>query len=400
MGKKKNKRVTANNKKSKAKKIEPTSLEDMSSSLHANFVSDAGPGCYIARRDSPNPPSWLIEWEDVDPEEFRGEDDEETAEVPDVAIDTDEQTLSLCNVDTCYKVAYVTVYDIEVVGADGISLTPGSTTDNQGTSSSCITFIVLVPPCVFVHLCYLVIPAEVDDITSLRIESDVSPWQQHPNPNDEHTLRIGFPLGKVPASADIVKASPSSSALPSYLCTQGEGGELTHFFSGNLHAIDFQCPVGTELLAVADGIVIDVKYDNTLTGIAVTNLYEWNSIILQICKQKDRNDSLPASDDSHVDNILEHSDGPLFVEYVHIQTSLVQKGDTVKKGQIIGYSGSVGFSPEPHLHFSAFRSSDPKAPTVRVLFDATFAETKDPSDPTTPFLPVAGMWYTAKGAVG
>ncbi|KAG7345576.1 peptidase [Nitzschia inconspicua] len=399
MGKKKTKKVTANNKKFKAKKVEPTSVEDKSS-LHANFVSDAGPGCYIVRRDSPNPPSWLIEWEDVDPEEFRGEDDEETAEVPDVAIDTDEQTLSLCNVDICYKVAYVTVYDIEVVGADGISLTPGSTTDNQGTSSSCITFIVLVPPCVFVHLCYLVIPAEVDDITSLRIESDVSPWQQHPNPNDEHMLRIGFPLGKMPASADIVKASPSSSALPSFLCTQGEGGELTHFFSGNLHAIDFQCPVGTELLAVSDGTVVDVKDDNTLTGIAVTNLYEWNSITLQICKQKDRNDSLPASDDSHVDNILEHSDGPLFVEYVHIQTSLVQKGDTVKKGRIIGYSGSVGFSPEPHLHFSAFRSSDPKAPTVRVLFDGTFAETKDPSEPTTPFLPVAGLRYTAKGAVG
>jgi hypothetical protein len=87
----------------------------------------------------------------------------------------------------------------------------------------------------------------------------------------------------------------------------------------------------------------------------------------------------------------------------------------------------VGFSPEPHLHFAAYRSSDPTAPTVRVYFEQTAVETshrKDgtascekcesqdqpfpnlqagtPSIPTTCtsyFLPKAGRWYNHTGEV-
>jgi murein DD-endopeptidase MepM/ murein hydrolase activator NlpD len=361
---------------------------------YTNFVPEAGPGCYIARRDAKKVPSWLIEWEDVDPKEFRDgdklsdESEDEHQIVPDVAIDTEEQTLSVCNIHDCHKVAYVSVYDIPVFGADGIQLQAGSTTDNEGKTSSCITLIVLVPPRVFVHLCYLDVPPDIEDVTKLRIESDVSPWTQHPNPSDEHSFRIGFPLGKRPQSEDamIGTTMDSSSLPPSFLCTQGENGELTHFFSGNFHAIDFQCPVGTELLAVADGVVVDVKENNTLTGIAVTNLYEWNSILLQICTCEDR----------RVDNVPIHPDGPLFVEYVHIKKSLVKTGDSVKKHQVIGCSGSVGFSPEPHLHFSAFRSSEPTAPTVRVLFDGNDDVSKDVTKVRPTLLPVAGQRYNSR----
>jgi Peptidase family M23 len=386
MGKKKTKRST-NGKRNKG----GGRSKNLDGSYH-NFVSEAGPGCYIARRDARKLPSWLIEWEDVDPGDFGDQED-----IPDVAIDTEERTLSICNIEKCSKVAYVTVFDTPAVGADEIPLELGSTTDNQGNTNSCITFIVLVPPRVFVHLCYLEIPEEIKDITTLRIESDVSPWQQHPNPSDEHSIRIGFPLGKIPPSSmDRTSDAENATVLPSFLCTQGEGGELTHFFSGNLHAIDFQCPIGTELLAVADGVVVDVNDNNTLSGIAVTNLYEWNSILLHICKEK-KDDLSPGHDT--VDNVPEHSDGPLFVEYVHIQKALVQKGETVSKGQVIGYSGSVGFSPEPHLHFSAFRSSEPTAPTVRVLFDGKAMVTSDATITGVPFLPVAGQCYNAYGVV-
>jgi murein DD-endopeptidase MepM/ murein hydrolase activator NlpD len=79
-------------------------------------------------------------------------------------------------------------------------------------------------------------------------------------------------------------------------------------------------------------------------------------------------------------------DDPLFVEYVHIQKSLVRPGEKVSKGQVIGWSGSVGFSPEPHLHFCAYRSSEATAPTVRVYFESSKSEK---------FLPEAGKWYTS-----
>ena len=315
----------------------------------SNFVAEAGPGCYIARK---NPsPAWMLEWEDVDPEEFEGE------EVPDVAIDTEDQTLSLCNVDDETKVAYISVYDTRVLDANGREMKQGSTTDNKGVTNACITFIVLCPPRTFAHLCFLDVPKD-QDITQTRIESDVREWNQHPNPSDEHPQTIGFPLSGGP-----------------FLCTQGENGELTHFFSGNLHAIDFACPVGTPLLAVSDGVVVEAKDANTLTGIAVSNLFEWNSILIKLDQANDTEGA-----------------GDLYVEYVHIQKSLVKSGDRVSRGQIIGNSGTVGFSPEPHLHFSAFRSADPEAPTVRVLFGSE-------SESKSTFLPSAGNWYAASGVV-
>jgi hypothetical protein len=315
-----------------------------------NFVSDAGPGCHIARRDLS--PEWMIEWEDLDPEEFEGEP------VPDIALDMEEQTLTVCNLEKFTQIAYVTVYETRLLGRTGQVLTPSTTTDNQGVTQSCITFIVLCPSNVFAHLCYLDV-ADGLDISQVRIESDVREWNQHPLSSDEHPKRVGFPLEGGP-----------------FLCTQGENGELTHFFSGNLHAIDFRCPVGTPLLAVGDGVVVEAKDSNTLTGIAVSNLFEWNSIILQLDTQE--------GDDK------DKSVGPLFIEYVHIQESLVKPGERVTRDQIIGKSGSVGFSPEPHLHFSAFRSSDPEAPTVRVRFGAPTGDA---------FLPKAGTWYGKTGPV-
>jgi hypothetical protein len=315
------------------------------------FLPEAGPGCYIARRDLS--PDWVIEWEDVDSREF--EDDE----IPDVAIDTEEHTLSLCNVQNYTQIAYITVYDTRILDARGRELTQGSTTDNQGNTNKCITFIVLCPSSAFVHLCFLEVP-KGRDIIATRIESDVREWQRHPSPTDEHPKKLAFPLEKGP-----------------FLCTQSENGTLTHFFSGNLHAIDFACAIGTPLLAVADGTVVEARDSNTLTGVAVSNLFEWNSVLIKIDGGENKDTTRDLEDD------------PLYVEYVHIQKSLVKAGDRVTKGQVIGASGNVGFSPEPHLHFSAFRSGDPEAPTVRVRFQST--------EDDKGFLPEAGNWYDAKG---
>ena len=320
----------------------------------SNFVSEAGPGCYIARRELS--PEWILEWEDVDPTEFEGE------EVPDVAVDTEAQTLSVCNIEPYTQIAFITVFETRIIDSKGQELKQGITTDNKGVTMPCVTFIVLCPPHVFAHLCFVDVP-KGQDITKVRIESDIREWKKHPNPSDEHPQKIGFPLEGGP-----------------FLCTQGENGELTHFFSGNLHAIDFACPVGTPLLAVANGTVVEAKDCNSLTGISVSNLFEWNSILIRV--DEERNETQNRRD----------SWGALFVEYVHIQKSLVKAGERIVQGQVIGLSGSVGFSPEPHLHFSAFRSSDPEAPTVRVKFQKS-------NSTNTDFFPSAGKWYNANGLV-
>mmetsp|Transcript_31910 Transcript_31910/g.52646 ORF Transcript_31910/g.52646 Transcript_31910/m.52646 type:complete len:325 (+) Transcript_31910:289-1263(+) len=317
-------------KSGKKKKISPTQA--------SNFVADAGTGCYIVRDENPGN---IIELEAIDPADFNEDN------VPDVAVDPDEKTLSLCNVDSVSKVAYITVYETKCFGGDSMELPQGSSTDNSGETNACLTFIVLCPPFTFAHLCYM----ETEDVSSVRIDSDVQELSRHPSPDDCHHQVIGFPLAQGP-----------------FLCTQGEKGLLTHFFSGNLHAVDFRCPVGTPLLAVADGIVVDAIIGNSLTGIAVSNLFKWNSILLK----------------------LDNDDDPLYVEYVHIESSKVEIGQRVRMGDVVGTSGSVGFSPEPHLHFSAFRSASHDAATVRVLFQGHGGSA---------FLPKAGYYYSDAGKV-
>ncbi len=50
---------------------------------------------------------------------------------------------------------------------------------------------------------------------------------------------------------------------------------------------------------------------------------------------------------------INHGDGFSSL-YAHMTRYVVHKGDTVKKGQLIGYMGSTGRSTGPHLHFSIF----------------------------------------------
>lgn len=329
-----------------------------------NFVLDAGPGCHIARKDDAAASKWVLEWEDVDVDEFEGET------IPDLAIDPEESTLTLCNVRKEYVVAYISVYETILRDREGQAMQQGTTTDNQNVSQPCTTLIVLCPPCTFAHLCYLDLPAD-GSLENLRLDSDVQEWSKHSDAADTHSQTIGFPLQGGP-----------------YRCTQGESGHLTHFFAGNLHAIDFACPIGTPLLAAGDGVVVDCKDSNSLTGIAVSNMFDWNSILLQL----DTTETVADANIAIVQGGEKVSNSPLFVEYVHIQKATVQAGERVKSGQVIGLSGSVGFSPEPHLHFAAYRSQEPTAATVRAYFHST-------QDHQTTFLPKAGFWYDATGPV-
>ncbi|HOW23353.1 MAG TPA: M23 family metallopeptidase [Sedimentibacter sp.] len=49
--------------------------------------------------------------------------------------------------------------------------------------------------------------------------------------------------------------------------------------------------------------------------------------------------------------VIDHGMG-LFTSYYHLDTINVEKGDEVKKGDIIGTVGSTGFSTGPHLHYA------------------------------------------------
>ena len=117
------------------------------------------------------------------------------------------------------------------------------------------------------------------------------------------------------SSAALTCSLSFGPALPSYKyisCVFGTGGH---------RGTDFAAPGGTEIYAIADGIVTDATYH-----------YSWGNYV-QIYHGKD--------DQGNTYSTL----------YAHmISTPIVSAGQSVTKGQVIGYVGSTGYSTGNHLH--------------------------------------------------
>lgn len=106
---------------------------------------------------------------------------------------------------------------------------------------------------------------------------------------------------------------------------QGYFGPFSH---KERAALDFKMKRGTKILAAREGIVTRVKQDGDRGG--------WNK------KYRPYGNNI----------IIQHEDGSR-AGYWHLQHngSLVNVGDTVKKGQPIALSGKTGYAAIPHLHF-------------------------------------------------
>jgi len=150
---------------------------------------------------------------------------------------------------------------------------------------------------------------------------------------------------------------------PAWLCTQGVGGPITHFFRESYYAIDLQCERGTSLAAPGDGVIAEVCSTARCCGCDAENLSNWTSVAMRLDE--------PAG---------------LVVEYLHISNTLpVSVGDRVARGQVIAFSSDGGFAPEPHVHVEAHFEQD--TASVLVAFEGS----------SGPFVPEAGCWYSAAG---
>lgn len=111
----------------------------------------------------------------------------------------------------------------------------------------------------------------------------------------------------------------------SHLLIQGYYG---HFSHKERAALDFKMKKGTKILAAREGVVVRVKEDGNKGGWSRKYRPYGNNIIIQ------------------------HSDRSR-AGYWHLQYNgaLVNVGDSVKKGQVIGLSGKTGYAALPHLHF-------------------------------------------------
>ena len=104
-------------------------------------------------------------------------------------------------------------------------------------------------------------------------------------------------------------------------------------------------PIGTEILAARDGVVVKVVENN--------------------------NQACPERSCAQFNNYITiyHNDGT-FASYVHLRQNgaVVQEGDLVKENDLIGYSGFTGFANGPHLHFMVFIQRIESRETVKTKF--------------------------------
>ena len=124
------------------------------------------------------------------------------------------------------------------------------------------------------------------------------------------------------------------------------------YFSGFTHkeraALDFNMKRGSKITAAREGVVTRVKEDGTRGGLKSKYRSHGNNIIIQ------------------------HPDGSR-AGYWHLQHNgaLVNVGDHVQKGQVIGLSGKTGYAMVPHLHFLVWTNKNGQWQQVATRFQTS-----------------------------
>lgn len=114
--------------------------------------------------------------------------------------------------------------------------------------------------------------------------------------------------------------------------TVSQGHDTGSHEYNDTYAWDFRMPIGTPVVAAHDGVVRMARGDSDKGG----------------CDEK------MAPYANYV--VLTRGDGTE-TQYLHFSAVVVKPGEKVTRGQLLGFSGSTGWSCGPHLHFKVARAT-------------------------------------------
>jgi len=159
--------------------------------------------------------------------------------------------------------------------------------------------------------------------------------------------REGITLGRVDADHDdaYLYRLPYGDGV-SFPIIQGYGAKLSHR-GAERFTLDFGMPVGTDVHAARDGVVVLVE-DSHANGCPREECGRFANFVVVL-----------------------HSDGTTG-EYFHLERGSVQvrAGQNVSRGQRLARSGNTGFSTAPHLHFGVYRTGrDRTTESLAVRFE-------------------------------
>jgi len=185
---------------------------------------------------------------------------------------------------------------------------------------------------------------------------------------DNVDLRFDSEFEFIPGEPGAVHRPPQPYRLPYALSTEVRVSQAypdtkTHIDPASQHAVDFVMPIGTDVFAARDGVVIEVASDFFENG----------------------TDYTVDGPRANVVRVL-HDDGTMAL-YVHLNwnTIRVVPGQRVRRGEYLADSGNTGFSTGPHLHFVVQRNEGGALVAVPLEFAGSAG----------PITLVTGQTYTA-----